>query len=77
MQPDCVCKARFFSKNVPISAKKFSRFQAIFTVFHRLSEDFQQRFPQFVERQNILKNIPWEDYAEIQSSFKKLDDLTE
>lgn len=32
---------------------------------------------QFVERQNILKNIPWEDYAEIQSSFKKLDDLTE
>lgn len=32
---------------------------------------------QFVERQNILKNIPWEDYAEIQNSFKKLDDLTE
>ena len=55
MQPDCVCKARFFSKNVPISAKKFSRFQAIFTVFHRLSEDFQQRFPQFVERQNRPK----------------------
>lgn len=50
MQPDCVCKARFFSKNVPISAKKMCRFQAIFAVFHRLSEDFQQRFPQFVER---------------------------
>lgn len=32
---------------------------------------------QFVERQNILKNIPWEDYAEIQNSFNKLDDLTE
>lgn len=48
--PDCVCKARFFSKNVPISAKKMCRFQAIFAVFHRLSEDFQQRFPQFVER---------------------------
>ena len=55
MQPDCVCKARFFSKNVPISAKKFSWFQAVFTVFHRLSEDFQQRFPQFVERQNRPK----------------------
>lgn len=50
MQPDCVCKARFFSKNVPISAKKMFRFQAVFAVFHRLSEDFQQRFPQFVER---------------------------
>lgn len=50
MQPDCVCKARFFSKNVPISTKKMCRFQAIFTVFHRLSEGFQQRFPQFVER---------------------------
>lgn len=50
MQPDCVCKARFFSKNVLISAKKMCRFQAIFAVFHRLSEDFQQRFPQFVER---------------------------
>ena len=55
MQPDCVCKARFFSKNVPISAKKFSRFQAVFSVFHSLSEDFQQRFPQFVERQNRPK----------------------
>ena len=50
MQPDCVCKARFFSKNVLISAKKMCRFQAIFAVFHRLSEDFQQCFPQFVER---------------------------
>lgn len=50
MQPDCVCKARFFSKNVLISAKKMCRFQAVFAVFHRLSEDFQQRFPQFVER---------------------------
>ena len=29
------------------------------------------------QAKNILKNIPWEDYAEIQSSFKKLDDLTE
>ena len=50
MQPDCVCKARFFSKNVLISAKKMCRFQAIFAVFHRLSEDFQQCFPQPVEK---------------------------
>lgn len=49
MQPDCVCKARFFSKNVPISTKKMCRFQAVFAVFHRLSEDFQQYFPHFVE----------------------------
>jgi len=55
MQPDCVCKARFFSKNVLISAKKMCRFQAIFAVFHRLSEDFQQRFPQFVERRKLPK----------------------
>ena len=45
-----VVKPVFFSKNVLISAKKMCRFQAIFAVFHRLSEDFQQRFPQFVER---------------------------
>lgn len=50
MQPDCVCKAHFFSKNVPISEKKMYRFQAVFSVFHRLSEGFQQHFPQFVER---------------------------
>lgn len=55
MQPDCVCKARFFSKNVLISAKKMCRFQAIFAVFNRLSEDFQQRFPQFVERRKLPK----------------------
>jgi len=30
---------------------------------------------QFVERQDILKNVPWEDYAEIQTSFKKLKEL--
>ncbi len=30
---------------------------------------------QFVERQNILKNIPWERYSLIQNSFKKLGDL--
>jgi len=30
---------------------------------------------QFVERQNILKNIPWEDYTSIQKSFKKLGEL--
>lgn len=32
---------------------------------------------QFVERQNILKNIPWEDYASIQKSFEKLGTLAE
>lgn len=30
---------------------------------------------QFVERQNILKNIPWEKYTAIQESFKKFADL--
>lgn len=32
---------------------------------------------QFVERQNILKNIPWEDYTSIQKSFEKLAELVE
>lgn len=30
---------------------------------------------QFVERQNLLKNIPWEKYLLIQDSFKKFEDL--
>ena len=30
---------------------------------------------QFVERQNILKSIPWEKYLQIQKSFQKLGDL--
>lgn len=30
---------------------------------------------QFVERKNILRNINWEEYEEIQESFKKLKDL--
>lgn len=32
---------------------------------------------QFVERQNILKNIPWENYTAIQESFEKLGELSE
>lgn len=31
---------------------------------------------QFVERQNILKNVEWEKYTEIQTSFQKLNDLS-
>lgn len=30
---------------------------------------------QFTERRNILKNIPWEEYEVIQSSFKKLRNI--
>ena len=30
---------------------------------------------QFVERQNILKSVPWEKYIQIQKSFDKLSDL--
>ncbi len=32
---------------------------------------------QFMERQNILKNIPWEDYTSIQKGFEKLGELAE
>lgn len=31
---------------------------------------------QFVERQNILKRVPWEQYSQIQEEFQKLNDLT-
>lgn len=31
---------------------------------------------QFVERQNVLKNIDWENYLEIQNSFKKLEEMS-
>lgn len=31
---------------------------------------------QFTERQNILRNINWEEYEEIQESFKKLKELS-
>lgn len=30
---------------------------------------------QFMERQNILKNIEWEKYIKIQKDFEKLGDL--
>lgn len=30
---------------------------------------------QFSERRNILRNISWEDYEEIQDSFKKLSEI--
>lgn len=32
---------------------------------------------QFVERQNILRNVEWEKYNKIQSSFGKLEELSE
>lgn len=31
---------------------------------------------QFVERQNVLQNVKWEDYGNIQMGFKKLYDLS-
>ena len=30
---------------------------------------------QFVERQNLLLNVPWEKYTKIQENFEKLGDL--
>ena len=30
---------------------------------------------QFGERQNILKNVPWEEYPKIQQDFRLLGDL--
>lgn len=30
---------------------------------------------QFVERQNILKRVPWEQYSQIQEEFQKLKDF--
>lgn len=38
---------------------------------------FSVRTPieQFVERRNILRDVPWEEFEEIQTSFKKLKDL--
>lgn len=48
-------KPVFSRKMCWFQRKKMCRFQAIFAVFHRLSEDFQQRFPQFVERRKWLE----------------------
>ena len=36
----------------------------------------EQRRSNFVERQNILKRVPWEQYSQIQEEFQKLKDLT-
>ena len=43
----------------------------------KLDVYFSIRTPvdQFTERQNILKNINWEEYEYIQDSFKKLREL--
>lgn len=30
---------------------------------------------QFIEKQNILKSVPWEKYTLMQRSFQKLEDL--
>ena len=55
---------RYLSKRRYITKAKFDVYFSIRTAAE-----------QFVERQNVLKSIPWEKYLLIQDSFKKFADL--
>lgn len=55
---------RYLSKRRYITKAKFDVYFSVRTAAE-----------QFVERQNLLKNIPWEKYLLIQDSFKKFEDL--
>lgn len=59
-------KKRYLNKRRYITKAKFDVY-------------FSIRTPagQFVERQNVLKGIEWEKYADVQKCFKKLGDLAE
>lgn len=56
---------RYLTKRRYITKSKFDVYFSIRTAAE-----------QFVERQNILKSVPWEQYALIQQSFQKLGELT-
>lgn len=57
---------RYLSKRRYITKAEFDVYFSI-----RTSAD------QFIERQNILKNIEWENYVKIQEDFKKLEKLSD
>lgn len=56
---------RYLTKRRYITKSKFDVYFSIRTAAE-----------QFVERQNILKRVPWEQYSQIQEEFQKLKDLT-
>lgn len=51
--------------------KRRHKTKAKFDVYFSIRTPLEQ----FVERRNILKSIPWEEYEEIQNSFKKLNQI--
>lgn len=57
-------KKRYLNKRRYITKAKFDVFFSIRTAAE-----------QFVERQNILRSVPWEKYQKIQECFKKFADL--
>lgn len=56
---------RYLTKRRYVTKAKFDAYFSIRTAAE-----------QFTERQNILKNVPWEEYISIQNSFSKLADLS-
>nr|WP_287493252.1 DUF3226 domain-containing protein [Sellimonas sp.] len=57
-------KKRYLNKRRYITKAKFDVFFSVRTAAE-----------QFVERQNILRSVPWEKYQKIQECFKKFADL--
>lgn len=55
---------RYLTKRRYITKSKFDVYFSIRTAAE-----------QFVERQNILKRVPWEQYSQIQEEFQKLKDF--
>lgn len=60
------CKGKYLRRRRHITKAKFDTVFVVMTP----AEAFSQR-------QTLLRNIPWEDYKEIQVGFKKLDKLLE
>lgn len=68
-------KCNFFVNNIDHEKRYLTKRRYITKAKFDVYFSVRTAAEQFVERQNILKNIPWEKYIKIQSEFKKLEAL--
>lgn len=74
---EIIDKGNYFVDRIDPKKKYLSRRRYITKAKFDVYFSVRTSAEQFTERQNILRNINWEEYEEIQESFKKLKKLND
>lgn len=73
---EIISKCNYFVDTIDYERRYLNRRRYITKSKYDVYFSVRTAADQFVERHNILKNIPWEEYTYIQTSFQKLADLS-